>query len=333
MKNIVKSVLFIAAMMLFSVGVQAQQIVEFDGPQRQTLGDILGGASTVPDTHYTLFEGDDANSTLDNRVDYVTAGSRMPYQLMEPTGFNASWSFQYKWGFFQANGTTPYDLALMALTGATTTAPTVLTPISGQPNYYSQNEIAIDIPNVTFAGGASYVTMFIGNNIRTLDGNDNELCAPGADVMSEVRIVPPPSIEWNFSAAVPDEITLCNQASIPFPVTVSGYGEYEIEVTISYVGGAGNKQSIGYVVFGAVTDDGDDFNLLLDESLFAEFAENSVGRPFEYGIYEISITNITDRISRKSLVAVEGIVPLATSVYTVEIMAAPVPVLRHIRNN
>ena len=205
-------------------------------------------------------------------------------------------TFEYMWEF------TP-SLAIQSLTGAA---------LTGSANYYSANEISVVMP-------AAPGTMTVKTNVRSLFGT-TVLCT-GTEATNNIRIVPRPTIKWDASTPVPG--CVAQAVSIPL-TTLTGNAQFEVAYTIAYYtnfDGTGTPTTTtGYNVLTSNT------TLDFPASVFASGD----------GLYEITLTNITDRISRKSLdmsLVASTAADLPTSAFKVYIYPAPAtsPLL-HIKN-
>jgi len=194
-------------------------------------------------------------------VDSVTVGSRMPYRVAAQTAV-AGLTFEYKWLFSSA-------LTVQTLSGTT---------LTGSNNYYVNNEISVVMPAITG-------DITINANVRTLSGG-SVLCAAPTDDTYTVRVIARPTINWAANGSVVG----CSAQEVNIPLTtLNGYKQYEIAYSITFYNtfdksGGVTSTSGGYVV---LTGD----NLNFPASAF----NNGIG------LYEIEVTGITDRISRKSL--------------------------------
>ena len=246
---------------------------------------------------YTNFT---ATGTREN-IDSVTVGSRMPYKVeaqTAPTGLTLT--FEYKWLFDPS-------LTVQDLGG------TNLTPATGT-SYYSATEISVVMP-------ASPTTVTLTSNVRNLF-NGAVLCE-ASDVNNTIRVLPRPTISWTANT-----VATCGAATVTIPVTLTGFSDFEVYYTITYWANFDKSDSPSptpsAVKYATITNSG-------TASFDIPSTEFSAT-----GLYEITVTNITDRISRKSLdmslVAAQS-TDLPTGVYTVLNVPAPTaqPV-QHIKN-
>jgi hypothetical protein len=138
-------------------------------------------------------------------------------------------------------------------------------------------------------------------------------------------VVARPTVNWN--ASTPEVGCVATNVTIPLTLThgLLGNPQYEVAYVINHYAGydnSGTPTSTSSTVYsGALTS----ANLVIPST---EFSSN--------GLYEIDITGITDRISRKSmdmtLVTQAGNIP--TDLFQVYIYPAPqTNPLQHIRNN
>ena len=229
-------------------------------------------------------------------VDSVTVGSRMPYKVEAQTPVTGL-DFEYKWLFSSG-------LSVQTLNGVT---------LTGNGNYYGSNEISVVMP-------ATAGDLTINANVRTLSGT-TVLCSAPDDDVYYVKVVARPTIKWATNGSVIG----CSAQAVNIPLTaLTGYKQFEIAYTITYYNtfdksGGATSTSSGYVV---LTGN----NLNFPASAF----DNGLG------LYEIEVTGITDRISRKSLdmtlvASTPGDLPV--DAYKVYVYPAPTTnPLQHIRN-
>lgn len=146
----------------------------------------------------------------------------------------------------------------------------------------------------------------------------------GNEVEQNVQIVARPTID--FQGAAPYEGGGCGVSTFDIPLSLSGYGPFEITFTVEKNQDGSpvtHTETIGYVGDnGTVTT----YNLSLDNT---HFSGN--------GRYDVVITNVADRFSAKSLdqsaVASQASDLPGTNLYTIGI--APTPTtspIRHLRN-
>ena len=232
-------------------------------------------------------------------VDSVTVGSRMPYKVEQQTPPPMSGlDVEYKWLFSPAT-------TIKSLTGTTNLASV------NNDDYYAENEISVVMP-------ASPTDLTIKTNVRYKSGT-TALCEGTADDTNKITVVNRPTIQWTAG-----EILGCEGAgtTATIPVTLTGYKQFEVAYQIEHWS-AFDKSGTPNPSEGWMVLAGDELDF--PATMFDET-----------GVYEITVTNITDRISRKSLdvslVAAQSS-DLPSGVYTVKIY--PVPVtnpLQHIKN-
>ena len=236
-------------------------------------------------------------------IDTVTVGSRMPYFVAPQTPVT-DMSFEYKWVFG------PTSLAILDFDGDPLTT-------GGTANYYAENEISVVMPS---APGM----LTVNTNVQSLVGG-TVLCAPGADDTYNIQVVPVPTMVWKGT-----DLLLCGDVTsdVPVDIALTGYGQWMVnyEIVKSDLDGSspGSPTSVPDVAIGTTANvigtTPDDFTFLIDESNFSGV-----------GLYKVTITQLTDRFSRKSLDLVNGTFP-ATSF---EIKVYPTPTtnkLQHIKN-
>ena len=170
-------------------------------------------------------------------------------------------SFEYKWLFSPA-------LTVQDYNGIT---------LTGNAGYYAANEISVVMP-------ATAGDLTITTNVRNLMGT-TVLCET-TDETNTIRVVPRPTIKWAANGIV----TGCSAQDVTIPLTaLTGSELFEIAYSIDYwdtydKSGGLTSTSSGYVVLSGTS-------LNFPATTFAS----------GNGLYEITVTDITDRISRKSL--------------------------------
>jgi len=203
-------------------------------------------------------------------------------------------SFEYKWLFSPTQ-------AILDLSGAT------LTPTTG--DYYNTNEISVRMP-------AAPTSMTITANVRSMFSGA-QLCT-GTDEVFNIVVVNRPTVDWVSSAPIAG----CAAVPVSIPLTLTGKEEFELAYTITYYD--------TYDKTGGVTSTNSGYIVLTDDNL--EFLATAFGSG--NGLYEIEITGITDRISRKSLDPIASDADdLPNDAFQVLIYPAPTtnPV-QHVRN-
>ena len=252
-------------------------------------------------TDYTVF-----TTTGGESVDSVTVGSRMPYKVdaQDPvTGL----TFEYKWLFSPA-------LTIQDLGGAT---------LTGSNDYYAANEISVVMPGTVPTGDGGKIK--IGTNVQSLV-EGTVLCSAENDTEYTIQVVAKPTLSW----PTPPEVILCgNKVPVNIPFELTGYGQWEVYYEVYYTASTS----------GATRDK------VVPETKVAIGNYGSKLGPYSFdlpavdfeapGKYEIQITNLTDRISRKSLtpiVATAG-ADIPTALYTVNVYPAPTTKpLQHVKN-
>jgi len=260
-----------------------------------------------------------------NAVDTVPVGGRMAYRVdppdVLPTSLNIS--AEYKWLFAPA-----LPVLQLNATGTAATAST-FTPTA---NWYKENEISAVMAATAFPTLPASAT--IRTNVRYATAT-SALC-PGdetSDDVNNIVVIDLPEILWTAGG----QVAVCVNEAFVIPLSTLRHfiagshpdPKLEIAFTITYWGK-------NFVNTGTPVEEEDWF--LSGANI--NMTSNTLSFPglTEYGLYEIKITNITDRISRKSLdpLTVAGS-KLPPDVFTVVILprpdAAPLQQLQHIRNN
>lgn len=266
---------------------------------------VMAQTTPVPTTTptYPVIEQDDADdkdsdwwtgfTASGEEKDMVTVGSRMPYMVEAQVFENApEFTFQYKWDFSAGD--------IQTLSGGT------LTVVDN--DYYTANTVSVVMPTT------SGTTITIKTNVRTVSSGV-ALCE-GDELSYEVEVVGAPEIAWTetnpeFTGVCVEKVTI--PVDIEFDADINE-PKIEISFTITPTGGATTT-----------------YYLVVDDSASEFEIPGSYFTGSSNGKFEIELVSITDRISRKSLVAITGEVPSVP--YTVTILPAPTTKpLQHIRN-
>ena len=257
------------------------------------------GAKAQSNTNYVEFD----HASGYESTDTVTVGSRMPYYMPAQTPVTGL-TFEYKWVFDPGMTVLNYAGDANAPAGTGT-------------GFYKENEISVVMPGT--AGSVK-----ISTNVQTLSGT-TLLCPPGADVDYPIQVVPAPSMIWDNTSPM----ILCKtiDADVSVDIQLTGYGQWEVAYRIvktdledANPGAPIDRTATIGTSKDKVGTTASDFELLIDDADFSGI-----------GIYTITITSLTDRISRKSLDAVNGTLPATTF----KINVYPVPTtnkLQHVRN-
>lgn len=231
-------------------------------------------------------------------IDSVTVGSRMPYKVEAQTPVAITgYSFEYKWLFSPA-------LTVQSLAGAA---------LTGTSDYYGSNEISVVMP-------ATPGDITIATNVRSMY-NGAQLCVAGAtDVTNTIRVLPRPTVQWTSNQPVVG----CVAADVNIPVTLTGQQQFEIAYTVNYYS-TWDKS-------GGLTSASNAYMVVPANGILTFPASTFVAN----GLYEIVITGITDRISRKSLdMSLVASAPADVPANPFQVNVVPAPVtnpLQHVKN-
>jgi len=232
-------------------------------------------------------------------ADTATVGSKMIYQvdpdpvIAADANMNAS---RYNW-FFTDNADAPI------VAGITLDE----TPSGGS---YAENTINVSYDAATYTAGTTI-------KVKTAEISQPKFGTGCTGAEEEINV---------FFTAVPT-ITLangstggCGVTTASVPVDVNGYGPFEVTFTVSYNGGA---PATFTQTIGSVADKGaSSLNLSLNTTNHLTSGT---------GAYAVEVTNITDRFSQKSQVAIAG--TATSNTYTIGINPTPTTQpIQHIRN-
>jgi len=232
-----------------------------------------------------------------NVIDSVTVGSRMAYRLGEQS---VKFGLEYKWHFELPSGGT---LPVLTLDGSSSFTPSH----TGAADWYSWSalrpcEVSVVMPasrtnagqHIALRANARYVVPAgIGTRAVVPPSAVVETVCSGApsDREGRIAVINRPSIRWegseNIIAHCLDEVS---EVVIPSFVSseVAGAKRIEVECRIEFFSSGSTTPEV--IFNGWTTISEGSVQLVFDVSHF-----NRVG------MYEITVTNITDRISRKSL--------------------------------
>lgn len=247
-------------------------------------------------------------------VDTVTVGSKMAYRVdgdpviqslitagvMNPSEFK--WEFSTSLTMTKPNGS--------ALTNGDDQ--------TGYPNYYTDKEIYVIMP--TTVGG---ITLTV--NERSMPKNG--IGCEGSDSTANILVINRPTMAWPGIT----EIGSCGVDDIEIDLTLTGYSDWVVTYDVYFTASInGTRTRIHQDETATV---GSNKKITVAESLFNQVDGQS--KPVA-GTYEIVVTNLTDRISRKSidqtLIASQaGDIP--TDAFKVYVYPAPASKkLQHVKN-
>jgi len=245
----------------------------------------------------------------DGTSDYVTIGSRMPYYVApDPiiAALQAAGAMDYSQFAWQMTtmasvsvGITPATYLNAALTAG------------GAAGYYTQNEISViwSTPNV--AVGSEYEVQVTEHSVP-LSGIFAQGCV-GNTTTKDIFVIARPTIAFTLPI---QENYPCGTAPGPgtifyVPVSVTGIGPWKVTYNVTYNGGGPQLQSNIPVGVAPGETDANVFITASTPTLLAgtptaavaglPVTLNGGGATNGYGVYVVTVTNITDAISEKSL--------------------------------
>lgn len=252
-------------------------------------------------------------------IDSVTVGSRMAYRMAgDPVIANMPAAVMnpsiFKWNFSQ-------PVTIKSLDGTQT-----LTEFdnTASPGYYTDKEISVVMPST--AGG---MTLIINEKTRPVVGTGCE----GADSTANIMIVDKSTLKWPGTI----EVGSCTSTDVVIQLTLAGSlkGRHEWDVTYEVL----YTPYDNYTASGTITKVASTTvripaanTLTINNTVFDKA-----------GKYEVKVTNLSDRISRKSLdqsavAAIAGIVgtggaTIPSDMYTVHVYPTPqTKKLEHVKN-
>ncbi|MDR2039883.1 MAG: hypothetical protein LBQ60_18330 [Bacteroidales bacterium] len=264
---------------------------------------LLSSGAFAQAPNYTDF-----TSTGGESIDSVTVGSRMPYKTQAQTAVTGL-VYQYKWLFENASGVNQ-NWTILDLAGAT------LTEATAGSGYYTNNEISVKMPT-------SPGTYKLRANVRTVF-NGTALCE-AADTLANITIVAKPTLAW----PTPAQAATCYSSSMTSVnidnIALTGFGAWEVEYTLAFSNfdGSGATSSTKNATIGTSASKAGNYSMPVDVT--------------QAGLYKVTITKLTDRISRKALNPTEIAAVAGTDIPSGEftLIVAPQPAtkkLQHVRN-
>ena len=325
MKTLVKRIgILAAAFALLSLGVYAQEMPT----SAKTKANVGSGAATQEFTTPA--------ATTAEGIDTVTVGSTMQYTL-DPIGIFGVIP-QYKWVF---TGPAGHTWEIQKWVDKTATPPTYTPIVEADKNSLPYpaagsvdatflnkiNEIVVKMPE-TIGTGTDGNKVTLTNDIRY--SNSTTVFCPNEQgaVDHEIRLVPAPKVEWEGDERM---VGVCIGTPVIIPNSkLTGYSEFEISYGIQY-----------FPNYDPVTGMGVGTVVPVDQWLVVKGDKVAINGAYftEEGMYQITVNDVTDRISRKSLEHVAGEAPKtatnAADPYYVYIYPTPdasTIILRHVKN-
>lgn len=241
--------------------------------------------------------------------DYVTIGSRVPYYVTPDAAIAAMRTAGVmNYSAFSWRFTTNADVDLAGISplqydgDASTNA--------GLAGYIVENEVSVVWGGAGVAEGSTY-------NVRAIEhSNPLSGIADGCEGDEEIRnviILPRPTLAWGDAQTTGCGIAPGAAATFYVPLNVTGLGEWEVTYSVTY-NGAAYIATTTSAALGTATAVTSDATVVADaaavknlegtpdtESDGLPIVLNGGGALNGFGYYDVTITNITDRISRKSL--------------------------------
>ena len=266
--------------------------------------------------------------------DYVTLGSRVPYYVpVDPVIYTMTTVGTMKPSIFRWFITTSSDaliagIPLLEFDGTPGQEYDDFRNVAAGTGYYD-NEISVAWTAANgFAAGTQYKIKVAEKSVTQspviagCDGNTQE---------KSVYVLAPPTVA--FAGAQGGGCTVSPGTTFEVPLTVTGLGDWQVTYTVSYNGGAASAPVVATLTLAApvVTD-----ATVIAASVLARNTATGEGLlvnlpAAQYGYYDITITNITDRTSRKSMDALA----LSAAAGTFRIYVSPVPgtlQIKHVKN-
>jgi hypothetical protein len=278
---------------------------------------------------FAQYVGPTAGTYQTANSDYVTVGSRIPYYVapdatiagLAPASMDYS---NFQWEVLTA------ALAPLAIT-PTTYAGAALTTGEGGAPWVNENEVSVTW-GAPAAAGTQYVIRATEHSNPLGAANFAFGCADATPEVKNVYVLARPTVA--LVGATGGGCTVSPGDTYYVPLTVTGLGDWQVTYTVSYNGGAAATATYTLTLANpAVTD----VNVIAESTT----SRTAAGTPTaatdglaytlpagQYGYYDITVTNITDRIARKSLDALAA----SGSAGSYRIYVNPVPVTQPIQH-
>jgi len=275
--------------------------------------------------------------------DYVTIGSTMPYYVAPDAsiqaliGLGAMTFSQFEW---QMTTMGSVSLGITPLTYAGGALTTLAAP-NGAVGYFTQNEISVPWSSPQVAVGTEYEVQVQEHSVPA-SGIFAEGC-PGTTTVRDIFVIAAPTI----TIPVAQNAMACGSipaAGLTFyvPVTVTGIGPWTVTYSVTYNGAPYLAAAPNSVGVAPGETDATVFAVASTPTVLAgtptaataglPVVINGGGATNGYGMYVVTVTNITDEISRKSLDAIPG--TLVSTTYTIYVNPTPAtnPIQHEINN-
>lgn len=269
--------------------------------------------------------------------DYVTIGSRVPYFVPTDPSIQAmTTAATMKQSIFNWFVTSATDVSIASVPFYKFAAPATVavqyddfrTPAAATGFYDNEISVVWSVAN-GFTAGTQYKIKTAEKSVTlssTIAG-----CVAITPVEKPVFVLARPAVA--FIGTEGGGCTVAPGSNFDVPLTIKGLGDWQVTYTVAYNGGAAGA-AVTYTLTQAapaVTD----VNVIA-ESVLARTPGAGLGLVFpvpalKYGYYDIAITDITDRTSRKSL----DVFAATGAVGTYKVYVNPVPVtqpIQHIKN-
>jgi len=272
--------------------------------------------------------------------DYVTIGSRVPYfvptdpiiQAMTTAGTMKQSIF--KWLVTDATNTNVPGFSVLKYdgSGAAASYDNFRTVTAGTGYYDNEMSILWDAP--TYTVGTQYIVKVSEKSVTlssTVAG-----CDALNTITNNVYVLARPTV--SFPVTEGGGCTVTPGSAYYVPLTVNGLGNWTVTYTVSYNGGAASAPATYNLSGGPVATT--DATVIADAAATKLQAGTPTGGTAgllynlpaaQYGYYDIAITDIQDRISKKA----QNTLAASAAVGTFRIYVNPVPVtqpINHIKN-
>ncbi|MDC0584243.1 hypothetical protein OAO55_00785 [Bacteroidales bacterium] len=242
----------------------------------------------------------------DNEVDTVSVGSLMPYAVDRDPNVAAMATrgilqpSQFNWQVTGANNKIDFGT------------------FNSSTGLYENDSITVSWGQTT----GSFEVSTAENSIR----NDIILCADETPSVINIEIIDLPEVGFVDSVG-----GACTSADILIPLRLKGYGPWDITYDITFTNLQGTKSVISTGTEKQVGEVSNKFDDTSSDLLDLPVLTDELG--FAQGNYTITITQIDDRFTNKSLIDINGNVDLENNSFDIFLYPTPnTSPIKHIKN-
>lgn len=269
--------------------------------------------------------------------DYVTIGSRVPYfvqpdasiQAMTTAGTMKESIFQ--WLITDNTGTNVTGFNILKYDGSGTATQYDNFRTTSTTSGFYDNEMSVSWATPTYSAGTKYEVKVTEKSVTkssTIEG-----CLSGTQSVRDVYVLAQPTVA--FAGTEGGGCGTSAGSSFYVPLTITGLGSWQVTYTVAYNGGAESSPATYTLTAADPIASITDANVIAQSTSSRSTTSNDglkIDLPAsQYGYYDVKITNITDRISRKSL----DVLAASSAAGSYRIYVNPAPVtspIQHVKN-